>query len=263
MENNPKKSLGQNFLTDSNIINKIVDLGTISKNDLVFEIGPGTGNLTKEIINKNPKKIFLIEKDSMLTKKLKTNYKEKVIIFNQDIMKFNENSLSKSKERLIVFGNLPYNISTQILVKWILNNGLNFWYKKLILMFQKDVAERIIAKTGTKNYGRLSIISNWKLQIQKHFDVSKNCFFPKPNVESSVLSFVPKINFTKFKNSRNLEKVTRIFFSQKRKMINKPLRKLFKNKNEFINQFNLNLRPGNLSKETYYEITKEYEKSAN
>ena len=127
MEFRPKKSLGQNFLTDPNIINKIVNLGNLSKKDSILEIGPGTGNLTKQIIRKKPKKIFLVEKDSLLIKNLKINFENKVIIFNKDILEFNENSLSKDK--LIVFGNLPYNISTQILIKWIINNNQNFWYK--------------------------------------------------------------------------------------------------------------------------------------
>jgi 16S rRNA (adenine1518-N6/adenine1519-N6)-dimethyltransferase len=132
-------------------------------------------------------------------------------------------------------------------------------------MFQKDVAERITAKTNTKNYGRLSIISNWKLKITKHFDVSRNCFYPKPRVESSVLSFVPETKYVKFQNTKSLEVVTRVFFSQKRKMINKPIKQLFNNSNEILNKLkiNLNLRPQNLSKEIYFEITKEYENLAN
>ena len=132
-------------------------------------------------------------------------------------------------------------------------------------MFQKDVAERIIAKTNTKNYGRLSIISNWKLKITKHFDVSRNCFYPKPRVESSVLSFVPEAKYVKFQNAKSLEIVTRVFFSQKRKMINKPIKKLFNNSNEILNKLkiNSNLRPQNLSKEIYFEITKEYENLTN
>ena len=259
----PKKSLGQNFLTDINVINKIIDIGDINKKDDILEVGPGTGNLTKEIINKKPKKIFLIEKDKLLCRNLTKKFKNKINIFNKDILKFNEKNLSSKK--LIVFGNLPYNISTQILAKWILNCNSNFWYKKLILMFQKDVAERIIAKTNTKNYGRLSIISNWKLKIAKHFDVSRNCFYPKPRVESSVLSFVPDTKYPKFQNAKNLEVVTRVFFSQKRKMINKPIKQLFNNSNEILNKLkiNSNLRPQNLSKKIYFEITKEYENSAN
>ena len=256
----PKYSLGQNFLIDTNIINKIVDIGKVDEKEDVLEVGPGTGNLTREIIKKKPNKIFLIEKDKLLYTKLKKEFKNKINIFNEDILKTDEKSLSN--KRLTVFGNLPYNISTRVLTKWILNGDSNFWYKKLILMFQKDVAERIIAKTNTMNYGRLSIISNWKLKITKHFDVSKNCFFPKPKVESSILSFVPEKKYIKFKNVKNLELVTRIFFSQKRKMINKPFKQLFYNNNEVLNRLkiNLNLRPQNLSKEIYFEITKEYEK---
>ena len=258
-----KKSLGQNFLTDNNIINKIIDIGNINEKDDILEVGPGTGNLTREIIKKKPNKIFLIEKDNFLYRKLKKEFKNKINIVNEDILRIDETNLSDKK--LIVFGNLPYNISTQILAKWILNCNSNFWYKKLILMFQKDVAERITAKTNTKNYGRLSIISNWKLKITKHFDVSRNCFYPKPRVESSVLSFVPETKYVKFQNAKSLEVVTRVFFSQKRKMINKPIKQLFNNSNEILNKLkiNLNLRPQNLSKEIYFEITKEYENSAN
>ena len=252
MKISPKKSLGQNFLTDINIINKIIDIGDIHEKDDILEVGPGTGNLTREIIKRKPRKIFLIEKDSLLYRNLKKEFKNKINIYNEDILKINEKNLSNKK--LTVFGNLPYNISTKILTKWILNCNSNFWYKKLILMFQKDVAERIIASTNTKSYGRLSIICNWKLKITKHFDVSKNCFQPKPKVESSILSFIPEIKYVKFKNAKNLETVTRIFFSQKRKMINKPFKKLFSNNNEVLNKLKINLksRPANLSKEIYF-----------
>ena len=255
----PKKSLGQNFLVDQNIIKKIIELGEIKKNDIILEVGPGNGELTKDILKKNPKKIYLVEKDLNLYKNLKDNFRKNVEIFNNDILNFEENNLSK--EKLIVFGNLPYNISTQILVKWIINFNKEPWYKKLVLMFQKDVAERIIAQVNTKNYGRLSVISNWKLKIIKHFDVSKNCFYPKPRVESSILSFVPETKYIKFKNSKNLETITKVFFSQKRKMINKPFKKLFNNNNKILNKLkiNLSLRPANLSKETYFKITREYE----
>ena len=259
----PKKSLGQNFLTDINIINKIIDIGNINEKDDILEVGPGTGNLTRTIIKKKPKKIFLIEKDNLLCRNLKKEFKNRINIFNEDILKINEKNLSNRK--LIVFGNLPYNISIQILIKWILSCNSNCWYKKLILMFQKDVAERIIAKTNTKSYGRLSIICNWKLNITKHFDISQNCFRPKPKVESSILSFIPETKYIKFKNTKNLETVTRIFFSQKRKMINKPFKKLFSNNIKVLNKLkiNLNLRPANLSKEIYFKITKEYENLIN
>ena len=159
-----KKSLGQNFLIDQNIIDKIIQTVPITDNE-ILEVGPGTGNLTREILRNKPSKMYLIEKDTFLAESLKEIIDEKVTIFNEDILKFNENSLSKNK--IIVFGNLPYNISTEILSTWITNLKDDYWFSDLILMFQKEVADRIIAKINTSNYGRLSILSNWKLDIKK------------------------------------------------------------------------------------------------
>ena len=128
-------------------------------------------------------------------------------------------------------------------------------------MFQKEVADRIIAKTNTKDYGRLSIISNWRLDVNKEFDVNANSFFPIPKIKSSLLSFSPKKKFVIFKNPKNLEKITKIFFNQRRKMIKNPLNQIFKNPNLIANKLNLNinLRPQNLSPLQYFEITKEFE----
>ena len=182
----PKKSLGQNFLVDKNILQKIINAVPISKNNEILEIGPGTGNLTDYIIKKNPKKIFVVEKDNNLSFLLYKKFKNKISIINDDILKVSENLISN--EKLIVFGNLPYNISTEILSKWIISINNKFWFSKLILMFQKEVADRIISKINTSNYGRLSILSNWKLDIEKVMDISRNSFFPKPKINSTILS---------------------------------------------------------------------------
>ena len=250
-----KKSLGQNFLTDKNIIQTIVDIGNIKKNNIVLEIGPGTGNLTEAILKQNPKKTFVIEKDFNLVNFLNEKFNEKISIINNDILKFDLNSVSK--EKLTIYGNLPYNISTQILTQLIKFTC----YKKLILMFQKEVADRILAKTNSQNYGRLSIISNWKLNIKKEFNISPECFLPKPKVNSTLLSFVPKKEFFHINNPKNLETITRIFFNQRRKMIKNPLKKIFKNPEKISEKLKLdiNLRPQNLSPLTYFNITKEYE----
>ena len=256
---NPKKSLGQNFLIDKNIIKKISNLINL-QNKVVLEIGPGTGNLSSSILENKPKKFFAIEKDKRLFLHLKKQFNNKITIINQDILKFDENSLSKDK--LIVFGNLPYNISTEILSKWILDlKDDHFWFDMLILMFQKEVANRIIAKHNSSAYGRLSVLANWKLQIKKVFDISPSCFYPKPKVESSLLIFEPKKIFYKFKKPKNLEKITRIFFNQRRKMIKKPFNQLFIGNQQIIEKLglNLNLRPQNLKPNDYYEITREYE----
>ena len=167
-----------------------------------------------------------------------------------------------SIEKLTVFGNLPYNISTEILSKWILNLDKKIWFDCLVLMFQKEVADRIIAKTNTTNYGRLSILSNWKLNIEKIIDIKPNSFFPRPKIDSSLLLFTPKDNFFKLENSKNLEMITRVFFSQRRKMLKKPFNQIFKESHKISEKFNidLNLRPQNLEPETYLKLTKEYEK---
>ena len=258
-----KKSLGQNFLIDKNIIKSIVSIGEINKNNVILEVGPGTGNLTEYILKKNPKKIFVIEKDSNLVNLLNGKFSDKINILNKDILKFDLNNISK--EKIIVFGNLPYNISTKILTQWITTHEKFKCYKKLILMFQKEVADRILAKTNSKNYGRLSIISNWRLNIKKEFNISPQCFFPKPKVNSTLLSFVPKKEFYYIKNPENLEKITRIFFNQRRKMIKNPLKQIFKDSEKVAINFklNLNLRPQNLSPLTYFNITREYERLSN
>ena len=258
-----KKSLGQNFLIDKNIIKSIVNVGDVKKNNVILEVGPGTGNLTEYILKKNPKKIFVIEKDSNLVNLLNGKFSDKINILNKDILKFDLNNISK--EKIIIFGNLPYNISTKILTQWITTPEKFKCYKKLILMFQKEVADRILAKTNSRNYGRLSIISNWRLNIKKEFNISPQCFFPKPKVDSTLLSFVPKKEFYYIKNPENLEKITRIFFNQRRKMIKNPLKQIFKNPEKVAANFklNVNLRPQNLSPLTYFNITREYERLSN
>ena len=253
-----KKSLGQNFLIDQNIIDKIVNILDL-KDKNILEIGPGTGNLTEGILRKNPKKVMVVEKDENLSGLLKEKFKKKIEIINKDILKIDENFLSD--QTLTVFGNLPYNISTEILCKWILNIKEKIWFDCLILMFQKEVADRIISDFNTKNYGRLTILANWRLHIKKICDISPLSFKPKPKIDSTVLFFKPKKEFFSFKNSKNLEKITRIFFMHRRKMIKKPYNQLFNNNTNIASKIgiDLNSRPQNLDFEKYFQLTKEYE----
>ena len=164
IKNKPKKSLGQNFLIDKNIISKIIEIGNIDKNKSIMEIGPGYGNLTEVIISMKPKNIFAIEKDKELSVLLKKKFQNKknIKIINEDIFNIIKNN---SKNNLLVFGNLPYNISTQILASLITLKKWPPWYNLLIFMFQKEVADRIIAKPNTKEFSRLSVLSNWRLEI--------------------------------------------------------------------------------------------------
>ena len=253
-----KKSLGQNFLIDHNIIRKIINLVKVS-NKNVLEIGPGKGALTDEIIKNNPKSLTLIEKDLSIFNDLQIKYKKnnKIKIYNKDFLKFDIEK--KLKEKTIVFGNLPYNISSQILVKMI---KFNYWppkYTALVFMFQKEMSQRILGPFKSENYGRLSILTNFRLDIIKKFNVSPNCFWPKPKVDSTILLLKPKKNLLKIKKVDNLEKITNILFSNKRKMINKNIKKIFKKKEHMIKNLDFKLRPSEIKPEIYYELTKLYE----
>ena len=143
-----KKSLGQNFLVDQNILMLIANSTKIEKNDEIVEIGPGTGNLTEFLFKKNPKKIYLIEKDENLANLLKNKFSKSLNVINEDILKFSKKNLLNNES--IIFGNLPYNISSQILVKFIINKN-KFKFKKLVFMFQKELADRILAKVNSSN----------------------------------------------------------------------------------------------------------------
>ena len=239
----PKKSLGQNFLIDRNVLEQIVDTVEIANKE-VLEIGPGSGNLTTFILKKNPKKVYTIEKDDELALLLK----DKI-----------------SNEKLTVFGNLPYNISTEILSKWIVNIDKKFWFENLVLMFQKEVAERIIAESNTSKYGRLSILSNWKLNIKKIIDIKPQSFSPRPKIDSTLLLFTPREKFFELKDAKNLEMITRVFFSQRRKMLKKPFNHVSNDAQKVAEKFDidLNLRPQNLEPEIYFNLVKEYESLRN
>ena len=258
---NPKKSLGQNFLHDENIINKIINASKISSDDQVLEVGPGTGNLTKFIISQKPKKIYVIEKDKTLADKLERQYYDKINVIKKDILKIPEEFYYGKK--FLILGNLPYNISTKILSNWCLNKNLNV--SKMILMFQKEVAERILADVNSREYSRITILSKWKFDIHKITEVKPNSFFPKPKINSTVLEFIPKTRIHNIKDPKNLEKITKVFFSQRRKMINKPINILFKKLNFDYKKFNLRPsdRPQNLDISKYLRIVNEYESLGN
>ena len=254
-----KKSLGQNFLIDEKILKKITNITDI-KDKTILEVGPGTGNLSSFILKENPKKFFVVEKDHRLISNLQKKFKDQIKIINEDILNIDEKKFCQDK--LIVFGNLPYNISTEILCKWILNlNDNNFWFENMVLMFQKEVADRIVASVNTSNYGRLAVLAKWKLEIEKICDVQPSSFYPKPKIDSSVLFFKPRKRFFKINEPKNIELITRLFFNHRRKMIKKPFNRLF-NANIKIQKklkLSLNLRPQNLDFNTYYNLTKEYE----
>ena len=252
-----KKSLGQNFLIDKNIINKIINLIKVEDRNII-EIGPGKGALTDEILNRKPKSLILIEKDKFLSDKLKSKYMNfpSVKILNEDILNFDieKNLLQDS----VVFGNLPYNISSQILVKFLRFKKWPPKFKNLIFMFQKELGEKIVGKFKTKNYGRLSILTNYKLKFKEKFFVSAGCFFPKPKVTSVVINFIPRDNTQHNQNNiEKLEKLTNIFFSNRRKMINKNILKILKYEDiKKLKYLDMRSRPEEIRPEIYYKLLK-------
>ena len=252
-----KKKLGQNFLINKEIIKKIADIGNVDKNTNIIEIGPGTGNLTEELLKKNPKEIFAIEFDKDLNTyldKIKNNYNN----FNykiSDALTFDEKSIFKKNS--IIYGNLPYNISLKLLIKWIYSDPWPPFYDQMILMFQKEVAERIVATSNNKKYGRISILTDTRLDVKFHFNISKKEFNPEPKVDSSVLSFTPKKNTNfKLKDLDILSNLTKNIFNTKRKMISKTLKKILTEKELKIIDFDniKNLRPENLDFSFYYKL---------
>ena len=259
MKTVPKKSLGQNFLLNQEIIRKIIDIGQINEDSNLIEIGPGTGNLTKEIIKKKYSKFIAIEKDKNLYLQLQKKYSKNIEFFNEDVLDINWNNFIN--QEVIIFGNLPYNISAKLLINWIKLSSLNQIFKWFILMFQKEVADRILAKSDSSKYGRLSILTKWKMNVEKIMDIEPENFYPVPKVKSTLIYLEPKKNIFKLNNSKYLEQVTNIFFQNKRKMIKKPLNILFENPAKVISKFKLdiNSRPQNLEPLTYFKLSKEYE----
>lgn len=220
---NPKKNLGQNFLLDQNITDKIVRASGLKAGEKVLEIGPGPGGLTRSILASDPAQLTVIEQDFRCIaalEQLKSIYNQ-IYIINDDALKIKEEEIILSKTRIIA--NLPYNIGTALLLKWL--DKLELW-SGFTLMFQKEVAERIIAKPGSKAYGRLSIICQLLCDIDLHFDLKPEVFFPPPKVTSSVISLIPKKEIPSSNLIKKLQLVSKILFNQRRKMLRVTLKQI-------------------------------------
>ena len=185
----PKKSLGQNFLIDKNISKKIVNLINI-KNKTIIEVGPGTGSLTDQIINKNPKKLIIIEKDLYLFFKLKEKYSnfKNLEVINHDALKYNYKENLNAKT---IISNLPYNISIKLIIKWL---KMKNHFTEFILMIQKEVAKKMNYNNNLKKNRLNCFIENTSDVFNIEFHVSRNVFFPKPKIDSSVIRIIPKNN---------------------------------------------------------------------
>ena len=253
-----KKKFGQNFLRNKEIIDEIINVAEIDENSIVYEIGPGDGALTKEIIKKNPKKFLSVEIDLSLKDQLSSLFikKEHAIIFT-DALKFDETSHFVGDA--VVIGNLPYNISLKLLIKWIYQHATKPWFKKMILMFQKEVAERIISDENSKKYGRITLITSSLFRVSKILDVCKNDFFPVPKVDSALLLFEPlQKPHLNLKNIKKLEFLSNNLFSSRRKKLKNKIESLYDaetiEKNNLKNYFDL--RAENLDRDTFFSLVK-------
>ncbi|MEE6208008.1 MAG: 16S rRNA (adenine(1518)-N(6)/adenine(1519)-N(6))-dimethyltransferase RsmA [Alphaproteobacteria bacterium] len=256
-----KKSLGQNFLLDMNITNKIIRLSLEAQqkkdfqNECVFEIGPGPGGLTRAILNANPYELTVIEMDSrciQIMNEIKEVVGNQLQIIEGDALKF-DFTISKNMPKNIV-SNLPYNISVPLLISWLKNMAQ---YSSLTLMFQKEVAERITADIGTKDYGRLSVLAQLTCNIKTLFNLSPTCFVPAPKIWSTVLLFQPLTEIPAAAILTKVEKLTTLAFGQRRKMIRQSLKSV-PNLADICEKLDIDLtsRAENLTPQQYLQLAK-------
>ena len=220
------KKLSQNFILDLNLTNKIVNLSNTIENNTIIEIGAGPGSLTRSILLNGAKRIIIIEKDKRFIDPLNILNKaseNRIIIENQDAIKVDLNDILEkyNVDQAEIIANLPYSIATKLLLNWLpFHKKIN----KMTLMFQKEVAERIVAEPGSKKYGRLSILLGLTTNAKIVMNISSSAFIPKPKIESAIVQIIPK-KIKKTFNKIILGEITQTLFNQRRKQIKSTLSK--------------------------------------
>ena len=226
-----------------------------SKNTTLIEIGPGKGALTNYLANKCFDKLYLIEKDNILAERLEKIYKncKNIKVINDDALSYSYSKFNDIQSEVIVYGNLPFNISTRLLSMWLSSNIWPSFFDKMVLMFQKEVAERIIANHNSKKYGRLSVLVQSRCKVSKILDAPSSIFSPKPKVDGMVLQFVPIRDYDKI-NYKKLELLLEKSFSSRRKKVNNTLKEY----KQFLEKLHIdgNQRPENLSVTDYCNLVR-------
>jgi 16S rRNA (adenine1518-N6/adenine1519-N6)-dimethyltransferase len=222
-----RKSLGQNFLFDLNLTARIArSAGPLADVDVV-EIGPGPGGLTRALLALGARRVIAVERDNRAVAALQevaAKYPERLVIVADDALRFDPRPLLVGRPARIV-ANLPYNIATPLLISWLTMEPWPPWYDRMVLMFQREVAERLVAQPGSKSYGRLSVLTSWRCEAKLLFDVAPSAFVPAPKVTSSVVRLEPRQHPLAC-DPRILQRVTEAAFGQRRKMLRQSLRSL-------------------------------------
>ncbi len=223
-----KRSLGQNFLLDLNLTRRIARAAEPLEDAAIVEVGPGPGGLTRALLMEGAKKVVAIERDARCLPALaeiQVAYPDRLDIEEADALAFDYAGLGLPAPARIV-SNLPYSVGTPLLIGWLKTEPWPPWFDRMILMFQREFAERIVAKPGTKDYGRLSVFAGWRCTCRILFTVPARAFTPQPKVESAVVELVPKAAPSPACDPAMLEKVTAAAFGQRRKMLRGSLKKL-------------------------------------
>jgi 16S rRNA (adenine1518-N6/adenine1519-N6)-dimethyltransferase len=222
-----KKSLGQNFLLDLNLTARIARAGGSLEGATVIEVGPGPGGLTRALLAEGAGRVIAIERDERAIAALQeiaARYPGRLEIVAGDALHFDARAqLAGGRARVIA--NLPYNIATALLIDWLTTEPWPPWYDALTLMFQREVAERIVAKPGSKTYGRLSVLANWRCETKIMFDVAPTAFVPSPKVTSSLVRLIPRAAPLAC-DAQALQRLTEAAFGQRRKMLRQSLKSL-------------------------------------
>ncbi len=222
-----RKSLGQNFLLDLNLTGRIARAAAPLADYTVIEVGPGPGGLTRALLHEGAGRVVAIERDERVRpalQQISDRYPGRLEVIEGDALQIDWPNLAKGPTKVV--SNLPYNIATPLLTGWLGGEVWPPWYTSLTLMFQKEVAERIVAKPGSKTFGRLSVLSQWRSEAAKLFDIDRRAFTPPPKVTSSVVQITPVARSGLPCRSVTLQKVTAAAFGQRRKMLRSSLKSL-------------------------------------
>lgn len=235
-----RKRLGQNFLLDLNLTGRIARAAGPLENHTVIEVGPGPGGLTRALLLEGVERVVAIERDGRCIgalREISDHYPGRLTIIEGDATQMDMSSFAEGPTKVVA--NLPYNVATVLLINWIKSSPWPPWYDSLTLMFQKEVAERIVAAPGSKAYGRLGILAQWRMQAHKLFDVDRRAFTPPPKVTSSIVQLIPRETVTPDCSIGSLERVTAAAFGQRRKMLRSSLKSISPDVEDLIAQADL------------------------